>query len=89
MKTHEELVQTARVLHKALKVDLTIYDGDRDCIVKFTKNPYPEELCGKLWDHPEKMYESEGHRGGRELLSVSRTISDGALFRAACLENSS
>lgn len=49
MKTHEELVQTARVLHKALKVDLTIYDGDRDCIVKFTKNPYPEELCGKLW----------------------------------------
>ena len=23
MKTHEELVQTARVLHKALKVDLT------------------------------------------------------------------
>ena len=60
MKTHEELVQTARVLHKALKVDLTIYGGDRDCIVKFTKNPYPEELCGKLWDHPEKMWKHLG-----------------------------
>lgn len=41
MKTHEELVQTARVLHKALKVDLTIYGGDRDCIVKFTKTHIP------------------------------------------------
>lgn len=60
MKTHEELVQTARVLHKALKVDLTIYDGDRNCIVKFTKNPYPEELCGKLWEHPEKMWKHLG-----------------------------
>lgn len=60
MKTHEELVQTARVLHKALKVDLTIYGGDRDCIVKFTKNPYPEELCGKLWEHPEKMWKHLG-----------------------------
>lgn len=113
MKTHEELVQTARVLHKALKVDLTIYDGDRNCIVKFTKNPYPEELCGKLWEHPEKMWKHLGKakedsvsyqyfpefylvcmnlkviEEDRELLSVSRTISDGALFRAACLENSS
>jgi AraC-like DNA-binding protein/Fe-S-cluster containining protein len=56
MKTEEELVQTARVLHKALKVDLTVYDGDRNCLVQFTKNPYPEELCGKLCDHPEKMW---------------------------------
>lgn len=60
MKTKEELVQTVRVLHKALKVDLTLYDSDRNCIVKFTKNPYPEELCGKLCDHPEKMWKYLG-----------------------------
>lgn len=56
MQTKEEVVQTARVLHQALKVDLTIYDSKRSCIVKFTKNPYPEELCGKLCNHPEKMW---------------------------------
>lgn len=63
MKTHEELVQTARVLHKALKVDLTIYDGGRDCIVKFTKNPYRGivwKTLGSSGENVETSWESEG-----------------------------
>ena len=64
MKTHEELVQTARVLHKALKVDLTIYGGDRDCIVKFTKKPISRGIVwktlGSSGENVETSWESEG-----------------------------
>ena len=58
MKTHEELVQTARVLHKALKVDLTIYGGE------IHKKPISRGIVwktlGSSGENVETSWESEG-----------------------------